>query len=121
VVSRYFLGNTPAFPVPEYQLVSPFELGPYMLVGVVAGLIGTLFVRTLYATEATWQVWQAVARWRQAGLPGYCTLDAGANPHVICETPIADALAARLADLPAVRRLWRSPVAPLGARILDPA
>jgi len=51
VASRYFLGNHPAFPVPEYHLVSPFELGPYMLVGVVAGLGALLFVWLLYAME----------------------------------------------------------------------
>ena len=69
VVSRYFLGNTPAFPVPEYELVSPFELGPYMMVGVVAGLIGTVFVRTLYATEdAFGRV--AIPEWAKASLGG---------------------------------------------------
>jgi CIC family chloride channel protein len=28
VVSRFFLGNVPAFPVPPYEIVSPFELAP---------------------------------------------------------------------------------------------
>lgn len=51
VASRYVLGNHPAFPVPEYELTGPFELLPFMLVGVVAGLVGTLFVKVLYRTE----------------------------------------------------------------------
>ena len=51
VVSRYFLGNNPAFEVPGYELVSPIELIPYMLVGVVAGFVALVFMRTLYATE----------------------------------------------------------------------
>ncbi len=51
VVSRFFLGNTPAFEVPAYELVSPLELGPYMLAGVVAGLVGVGFVTVLYASE----------------------------------------------------------------------
>lgn len=51
VVSRFFLGNHPAFEVPVYELVSPFELIPYMLVGVAAGLVALVFMRTLYATE----------------------------------------------------------------------
>jgi CIC family chloride channel protein len=51
VVSRFFLGNHPAFEVPGYELVSPFELIPYMLVGVVAGFVALVFMRTLYATE----------------------------------------------------------------------
>jgi len=51
VVSRFFLGNHPAFPVPEYELVSPFELAPYMLVGLAAGLVALAFMLTLYRTE----------------------------------------------------------------------
>ena len=51
VISRFFLGNHPAFEVPGYELVSPFELIPYMLVGVAAGLVALVFMRTLYATE----------------------------------------------------------------------
>jgi CIC family chloride channel protein len=51
VVSRFFLGNYPAFPVPDYQLVSPFELLPYMAVGFVAGFVALAFIYCLYATE----------------------------------------------------------------------
>jgi CIC family chloride channel protein len=69
VVSRYFLGNTPAFPVPNYQLVSPFELGPYMMVGALAGLVGTVFVRTLYATDDAFGR-LAIPEWAKASLGG---------------------------------------------------
>ena len=51
VVSRFFLGNHPAFPVPDYQLVSPLELFPYMFVGIAAGFVALAFIYTLYATE----------------------------------------------------------------------
>jgi CIC family chloride channel protein len=51
VVSRFFLGNHAAFPVPDYQLVSPFELFPYMAVGFVAGFVALAFIYCLYATE----------------------------------------------------------------------
>jgi CIC family chloride channel protein len=51
VVSRFFLGNHPAFGVPAYELVSPFELVPYMLVGVAAGFVALIFMRTLYWSE----------------------------------------------------------------------
>ncbi|MDH5565359.1 MAG: chloride channel protein [Myxococcales bacterium] len=51
VASRFFLGNHPAFPVPAYELVSPFELLPYVIVGLAAGLVAILFMRTLAATE----------------------------------------------------------------------
>lgn len=51
VVSRFFLGNHPAFEVPAYEIVSPFELLPYMVAGLVAGLVGVAFIRTLSSTE----------------------------------------------------------------------
>jgi len=51
VVSRFFLGNQPAFPVPEYELVSPIELFPYMAVGFVAGFVALAFMYSLYATD----------------------------------------------------------------------
>ena len=51
VVSRFFLGNHAAFPVPDYQLVSPFELFPYMAVGFVAGFVALALIYSLYATE----------------------------------------------------------------------
>jgi CIC family chloride channel protein len=51
VVSRYFLGNAPAFEVPTYDIVSPFELFPYMLAGVAAGLVAVAFIHTLSAAE----------------------------------------------------------------------
>ena len=51
VVSRYFLGNYPAFEIPPYGLVSPFELVPYTFAGLVAGLVAIVFMRSLYAAE----------------------------------------------------------------------
>jgi CIC family chloride channel protein len=51
VVSRFFLGNHPAFVVPGYELVSPFELVPYMVVGFAAGFVALAFMLTLYASE----------------------------------------------------------------------
>jgi chloride channel protein, CIC family len=47
VVTRHAIGNHPAFPVPDYEIVSPLELLPYMLAGVVAGLVAVVFIRGL--------------------------------------------------------------------------
>ncbi len=47
VVSRHFLGNFPAFEVPAYHLVSPIELIPYAILGLLAGLVALLFTNTL--------------------------------------------------------------------------
>ena len=47
VVSRFFLGDEPLFRVPVFELTHPSELVLYGFVGLAAGLLGTLFVRTL--------------------------------------------------------------------------
>ncbi len=51
VVSRHYLGNHPAFEVPEYGLVSAWELPVYFLLGLVAALVGLVFIWSLYKME----------------------------------------------------------------------
>ncbi len=51
VVSRAFFGNYPAFLVPKYELLHWLELIPYAVLGIVAGLVGILFVKVLYYFE----------------------------------------------------------------------
>ncbi len=51
VISRAFYGNYPAFQVPKYELVHWLELIPYAILGVIAGLVGILFVKVLYYFE----------------------------------------------------------------------
>ncbi|MEJ2637791.1 MAG: chloride channel protein, partial [Calditrichia bacterium] len=51
VVSRHFLGDFPAFQVPRYVLVSPFELIPYLILGLLSGLVALLFIKVLYGFE----------------------------------------------------------------------
>jgi len=50
-VSRHFLGDTPAFPVPGFTIHSPAELPFYLILGVLVGLVSVLYVRSLYGTE----------------------------------------------------------------------
>jgi CIC family chloride channel protein len=47
VVSRWFLGNEPLFRVPAFELTHPSELAVYAVVGLIGGLLGTVFVRAL--------------------------------------------------------------------------
>jgi CIC family chloride channel protein len=51
VVSRHFLGDFPAFEVPAYSLVSANELFAYGALGIIAGLVALVFVRSLYGAE----------------------------------------------------------------------
>ena len=50
VVSHHFLGNYPAFIVPEYSLVSAQELFAYAGLGILAGFVALGFIRSLYGT-----------------------------------------------------------------------
>ena len=54
VVSHSFLGNNPAFPIPEdYGFVLQRELLVfYPFLGVVAGIVAVVFIRVFFATEA---------------------------------------------------------------------
>jgi CIC family chloride channel protein len=48
VVSRAFYGGTPAFIVPQYDLVSMFELPLYLVLGVIIGFTSVFYIRTFY-------------------------------------------------------------------------
>lgn len=50
-VSRYFLGDVPAFIVPAYELVSAWELPIYIALGLFCALVGVAFTRILYFFE----------------------------------------------------------------------
>ena len=51
VISRVFLEDVVAFPVPAYTLNHPAELGLYILLGILAGVMAVLFIKTLYHFE----------------------------------------------------------------------
>jgi CIC family chloride channel protein len=50
-VSRAFLGDTPAFIVPAYELVSAWELPMYLVLGLFCAVVGVTFTKTLYRIE----------------------------------------------------------------------
>lgn len=51
LTSRHITGDFAAFTVPEYTLTSIWEIGPYILLGLVAGLVAILFIKSLYFFE----------------------------------------------------------------------
>jgi CIC family chloride channel protein len=51
VISRTYLGDYPAFEVPEYHLGSPVELVFYVILGFLAAGVALLFIRVLYGSE----------------------------------------------------------------------
>jgi CIC family chloride channel protein len=54
-VSREFLGDTPAFPVPGFVMSGYHELPFYLVMGLLVGLVAVVYVRTLYASEEAFE------------------------------------------------------------------
>ncbi len=52
VISRYELGNFPAFMIPEYHLVSTWEIWVYVVIGVFCGLIASALIKSLAPMRA---------------------------------------------------------------------
>jgi len=50
-VSRHFLGDSPAFIVPAYQLISAWELPLYVILGFFCALVAVAFTTALYRAE----------------------------------------------------------------------
>jgi len=51
VVSRSILGNYAAFIVPQYELVSSWEIIFYIILGVFAGFVAFAFIKIIYKSE----------------------------------------------------------------------
>jgi CIC family chloride channel protein len=62
IIARLLLGNTPIFDVSAYVLGHPAELGLYVLLGILAGLLSVAFIRLL--------VW-SIARFQAMTMPEY--------------------------------------------------
>jgi CIC family chloride channel protein len=51
LTSRFITGDFAAFTVPSYTLISVWEIGPYVLLGIISGLVAILFIKVLYFFE----------------------------------------------------------------------
>ncbi|MCH7769917.1 MAG: chloride channel protein [Bacteroidetes bacterium] len=51
VISRNFEGDFAAFIVPKYELISPYEIGFYFILGALSGVVSYLFIKALYSSE----------------------------------------------------------------------
>jgi CIC family chloride channel protein len=58
VIGRILLGDEPAFPVPPYSMVSPWELLFYAVFGVAAAFVAVAFIRILYKFEDVFDAWR---------------------------------------------------------------
>ncbi|MBI4891798.1 MAG: tetratricopeptide repeat protein [Acidobacteria bacterium] len=55
MILRLILGDEPLFHVPAYQLVHPLEFVVYALLGVLGGLVSTVFVKMLLSIRKAFQ------------------------------------------------------------------
>jgi CIC family chloride channel protein len=53
-ISRHYLGDIPAFILPEYILHSPLEFPLYAILGIFCALVAVGFTLFLYRTEDAW-------------------------------------------------------------------
>ncbi|MEJ2220194.1 MAG: chloride channel protein [Desulfobacterales bacterium] len=57
-ISRHYLGDVPAFILPEYVLHSPLEFPLYAILGFVCALVAVGFTLFLYRTEDAWDAFK---------------------------------------------------------------
>jgi CIC family chloride channel protein len=66
IVSRAFLGASPAFAVPAYRHMSVTEMPLSLVLGILAGIIALAFVRLLYRLEHIFDDWRFPPYWKPA-------------------------------------------------------
>ena len=71
VIGRTVFGDVPAFPIPmEYGVQSLWEFFFYPVMGVIAAIVGALFVRVLYGAEDLFDDWKGVPEWVKPSIGG---------------------------------------------------
>ncbi len=57
IISRIFLGASPAFDIPSYSMRSLWEIPLYVLLGLLSALIGVMFIKMLDTFEELFDNW----------------------------------------------------------------
>lgn len=57
-IAHIFLGERPAFAIPQYGVKSPWEILLYALLGVLAALVAVFFIKLLYWFEDLFDAWR---------------------------------------------------------------
>jgi chloride channel protein, CIC family len=69
-VLRLLLGNNPLFQVPQYQLLNPWELGVYAVLGVAGGFVSVAFTKLLLWIRAQFLKFPRKTEWFQPAAGG---------------------------------------------------
>lgn len=70
VVGRIAFGDVPAFAVPAYQMVSPWGLLFYAILGLVAAFVAVAFTRILYLFEDLFDAWRGFPEYLKTPIGG---------------------------------------------------
>ena len=70
VVGQVAFGNVPAFVVPTYELVSPWALVFYTLMGLLAAFVAVAFTRILYLLEDLFDAWEQFPEYLKTPIGG---------------------------------------------------
>lgn len=70
VISRHFRGSEPVFNVPEYDLVSGWEFGPYLMLGLLCGVVALGFMKALFHVEDAFERWRGFPRMLKPAVGG---------------------------------------------------
>jgi CIC family chloride channel protein len=71
VVSRAAFGDVPAFPIPStYEITSVWEYALYPVLGLLAAVVGVVFVRALYKSEDLFDDWKWMPEWLKPAIGG---------------------------------------------------
>ncbi len=83
VISHHFLGSLPAFEVPVYELVSYWEIPLYGLLGILAGALSVLFIKSVSGVEDQFDRF-SVPLWLRPAVGGFLVgIIAVGFPHVL--------------------------------------
>lgn len=58
IISRFFLGDHPAFMIPAYQLLSVWEIPLYFIFGFLAAFTALLYMKSIYKCEDIFDSWK---------------------------------------------------------------
>jgi CIC family chloride channel protein len=71
VIGRSVWGSSPSFQVPlEYGINSLWEFAFYPILGILAGLLGVLYTRSIYWSEDRFDGWKGVPEWVKPAVGG---------------------------------------------------
>lgn len=70
VVGRAAFGDAPAFAIPEYAIRSAWEFPLYVVLGILAAVVATLYTRAIYGTEDLFDKWKVPPVWLKPAIGG---------------------------------------------------